>query len=94
MKITFKFILIYLFILLTTQLFGDSAEINRLSREIYIVHEQGRLLAIRYEKEKLKSFNNRTVQSCFKVMQELRAKEIALLIRRIDILKCKINKLL
>jgi len=79
MKITFKFILLYLFILLTTQLFGDNAEINRLSREIYIVHEQGRLLAIRYEKEKLKSFNNRTVQSCFKLMRELRVKEIALI---------------
>jgi len=70
---------LYFYTFFTTQLMSSNAEINRLSREIYITQEQGKRLMIRYHKEKKKSFNNRTIQSCITAMKGLRAKEISLI---------------
>lgn len=54
-------------------------ELIKLSRDIYITQEQARLLMIRYNKEKEKSFNNRTVQSCITALKGLKRKEVSLI---------------
>jgi len=86
MKKKNKFIILLLLLSLTTSLFSNSEdryfynkELRELSRDIYIAQEQSRLLQIRCKKERNKSFNNRTFESCIRALKNLRNKEISLI---------------
>jgi len=95
MKIIYTTLTLLILILsFSTQLMGNTTEIDRLSKEIYITQEQAKLLMIRYHKEKEKSFNNRTVQSCITAMKGLREKEISLIKQKNNYIRVHNNKII
>jgi len=72
-----------LFLLISSlYLEANQQELDRLSQEIFVTQEQRRMLLERYQLEKEKYFNNRTINSYIKTMNQLRDKEIALIKRR------------
>ena len=78
-----SFYSILLFFLLSSiSLHANQYEMDRLSQEILITKEQRKMLLHRYKLEKEKYFNNRTVNSYIKAMNQLRDKEVALITRR------------
>ena len=70
------------FLLSSSYLHANQHEMDRLTREIFVAKEQRKMLLHRYKQEKEKYFNNRTINSYIKAMNQLRDKEIALINRR------------
>ena len=79
---TYIYIIILSFLFGSTYLYAEQSEIDRVSRKIFIVKEQRRDLMARYNIEKEKYFNNRTINSYINAMNQLRDKEINLIKQR------------
>ncbi len=88
----YKYIITLLLLFGTTYLCADQTEIDRVSRKIFIVQEQRRDLIARYNIEKSRYFNNRTLNSYISKINQLRDREIDLVNQKNNLISKEINR--
>jgi lipoprotein-anchoring transpeptidase ErfK/SrfK len=88
----YKYIITILFIFGTSYIYADQAQIDRVSRKIFIVQEQRKDLIARYNIEKSRYFNNRTLNSYISKINQLRDREIDLINQKNILISNEINQ--